>query len=526
MHLRARLYRHARRCREERGFTMLLAIFVLTITTLLLGGAYIAVLDDTALSRNDVDQKRAYAAAQAGIQAYNYQLNQNVNYWETTPTNCTALSANVPGSTDAGATEAYTVKVLVASTAPSNDKQCDAANPISTMIEGSSAGSAGGTFRVSSSGTSAGVTRTIVAQYRSPSFLNYVYYTDFETLDPSALPGNPTDCAVHYPNRGRDCSSPILFVTGDSINGPLHSEDTLAICGSPVFGRTSADQIEAPGHSAEGQRGCTDNSMPTVGHYNPTAPSLTPPATNAQLLNVTQPAFHFTGVTTIVLSGNQMSVNGGAMINDPSNGVVYVSTSNAGCPVTYTPFTASYTGNVGCGNVYVSGNYSTSLTIASDNDIIINGNIFPTGTALGAIPSGTALLGLIANDYVRIYHPLTPARANSNDCSDGNGGQVNNLTGAGGSLQDPYVYAAILAVNHSFIVDNYDCGDQLGTLHVHGAIGQLFRGPVGTSGNSGYLKDYRYDDRLATTEPPYFLNPVSAHWTVSRQTECGLAASC
>ena len=91
---------------------------------------------------------------------------------------------------------------------------------------------------------------------------------------------------------------------------------------------------------------------------------------------------------------------------------------------------------------------------------------------------------------------------------------------------NPQIYAAILAVNHSFIVDNYDCGAPLGTLTVYGAIGQLFRGPVGTIGNSGYLKDYRYDDRLATTEPPYFLNPVSAAWYVQRQTECNVAASC
>jgi Tfp pilus assembly protein PilX len=529
MHLRTRLQQHARRCADERGFTMLLAVFVLTVTTLLLGGAYIAVLDDTALSRNDLDQKRAYAAAQAGIQAYNYQLNQNVNYWETS---CSALTGTVPGSTDSGSTEKYSVQIHVASTAPSTDNVCDTANPIATLIEGSSAGTAAGTFRVTSTGTSVNAsgtvlaTRTLVAQYRSPSFLNYVYYTDYETLDPSALAGDPTDCEVHYPNRGRDCGSPIDFVTGDAINGPLHSEDTLAICGSPVFGRTSADQIEAPGHSTEGQGGCSDGMIPTVGHYNPTAPSLTPPSNNTQLLNVTQPAFHFTGVTTIVLNAGQMSVNGGAYVNDPTNGVVYVSTSSAGCPVTYTPFTATYTGNTGCGNVYVSGNYNTSLTIASDNDIIINGNIVPSGTPLTSpptAPTGTALLGLIAHDYVRIYHPVTPARDSSSDCGTAGGGNVSNDTG---SLQDPYIYAAILALNHSFIVDNYDCGNQLGTLHVYGAIAQLFRGPVGTIGNSGYLKDYRYDDRLATTEPPYFLNPVSAHWSVSRETECDVAASC
>ena len=108
-----------------------------------------------------------------------------------------------------------------------------------------------GTFRVSSTGWSgpSGTTlanctpanhciaRTLVAQFKPPSFLNYVYYTDYETLDPAALydpnnnPPEPTDCAAHYPNRGGDCSS-IYFVGRDVINGPLHSEDTLAICSS------------------------------------------------------------------------------------------------------------------------------------------------------------------------------------------------------------------------------------------------------------------------------------------------------
>ena len=206
MYLSTRLQRHARRCADERGFTMLLAVFVLTVTTLLLGGAYMAVLDDTALSRNDLDQKRAYAAAQAGIQAYNYQLNQNVNYWETcTPIGNTGATGfngvngngfvTVPGSTDSGSTEKYSVQIHVASTAPSTDNVCDTANPIATLIEGSSAGTAAGTFRVTSTGTSVNAsgtvlaTRTLVAQYRSPSFLNYVYYTDYETLDPSAASG-------------------------------------------------------------------------------------------------------------------------------------------------------------------------------------------------------------------------------------------------------------------------------------------------------------------------------------------------
>ena len=43
------------------------------------------------------------------------------------------------------------------------------------------------------------------------------------------------------------------------------------------------------------------------------------------------------------------------------------------------------------------------------------------------------------------------------------------------------IEAAMLAINHSFIVDNYNCGAKLGTLTVKGAIAQKYRGAVGTT---------------------------------------------
>ncbi|MEA2127102.1 MAG: hypothetical protein QOI80_3884, partial [Solirubrobacteraceae bacterium] len=62
-----------------------------------------------------------------------------------------------------------------------------------------------------------------------------------------------------------------------------------------------------------------------------------------------------------------------------------------------------------------------------------------------------------------------------------------------------------------------------GTLQVHGAIAQRFRGTVGTgSGGSistGYVKDYWYDNRLKYRSPPYFLDPVNSAWTLGRETE-------
>ena len=87
----------------------------------------------------------------------------------------------------------------------------------------------------------------------------------------------------------------------------------------------------------------------------------------------------------------------------------------------------------------------------------------------------------------------------------------------------------MLALNHSFIVDNFDCGARSAARRpplpdVNGAIAQLFRGTVGTtSGGSsvtGYLKDYTYDDRLAVQQPPYLFDLASASWRVVRETGC------
>ena len=89
-------------------------------------------------------------------------------------------------------------------------------------------------------------TRSIIATFRRDSFLNFVYFTDYENRDPQAA----TDAAdarrssrPTAPNKyrsaraGQDCTE-IQFATGDAINGPLHTNDeSLLICGTPAFGR-------------------------------------------------------------------------------------------------------------------------------------------------------------------------------------------------------------------------------------------------------------------------------------------------
>jgi hypothetical protein len=129
--------------------------------------------------------------------------------------------------------------------------------------------------------------------------------------------------------------------------------------------------------------------------------------------------------------------------------------------------------------------------------------------ALAAGSILAAVLGLIANNNARVYHPVTPKdRTNPDSCTNDTG-TMKNVT----------IDAAILALTHSFVVDNFRCGAKLERLNVTGAIAQKFRGAVGTPTPTGYTKNYVYDDRLKYRSPPFFLDPVQAAWRVNRSNE-------
>jgi hypothetical protein len=76
-------------------------------------------------------------------------------------------------------------------------------------------------------------------------------------------------------------------------------------------------------------------------------------------------------------------------------------------------------------------------------------------------------------------------------CCRSNGTNLSDTRNPTATFQNPQVHAAILALAHSFIVQNYEEGAQLGTITVNGVITQKWRGPGGT----GYLKSYGYDSR-------------------------------
>jgi hypothetical protein len=298
----------------------------------------------------------------------------------------------------------------------------------------------------------------------------------------------------------------IVFGPNDALKGPFHTNDDIVTCGNgPQFGRDPAtmggkkDLLEISGPSPGYQAGCGGSSTPTFWGGAPATgvKTIDMPSTNSQLGSVSDPAWTFTGITHIAVNGNSMTVTNAAgnKTGWPPNGVVYV--KNGTCTRTY-DFYQQYNSEPGCAETYVHGsNYSKSFTIGSANDIVVDEDLIRD-------PTSNAVSGLIADGFVRVYHPV-----NRSNCGVNVAGDLGNVT----------IDAAILSVQHQFRVDNYDCGPAQGTLTIHGAIAQKFRGTVGVVGGSGYIKNYNYDDRLKNLSPPYFLDPLVSEWRVIRFNE-------
>src|SRR5205085_11923014 len=150
--VRTALVRARRRLSGEEGFTMLIALGVLVVTSLLVAAAFAATQGDVHSSQHDIDAKRAYSGAVAGVNRFLYQLNQNTNYWETCPTQAKTA---VPGSS----TEKYSFTPVPAN----GTSSCSTTDPIGTMIDQNA-----GTFPMQFSGYSGTpeVSRSFIARFR------------------------------------------------------------------------------------------------------------------------------------------------------------------------------------------------------------------------------------------------------------------------------------------------------------------------------------------------------------------------
>jgi type II secretory pathway pseudopilin PulG len=528
---------------EDQGIALVAVILAMAILSLFLFASLAYALQGTGPARRDQDAKTALGAAQAGIDEYLSRLNANTNYWQlgnTDTTNAAFAAAGtvIQGTGTSGARYRYSVLTTAVSTAQTGVIRLQAVG-------------------MSGPASSTTVSRTLIATLKPKGFLSYVYLTDKEMIDP-ALYSQPAGCTAYYyavgstPGRSSvgSCQN-IQWAAVDTVRGPLHSNDALDIGGAVNFtsALTETSWPATQGASPTAVTWWGGASYPLGGfspHY--AAPISLPTSNNTLLANVEPdvdgdsstpvgPGCYYTGATRIILQGTTMKVlspsttasNIPSRCYNPASAsteqtvavppVIYVDSSSTSCtlaaigyPMTNEGYSAGsasanawgsgslYTPNYACtrGSVYVQGASNTQVTIASKDDIVITGDITLTGGT-----TGTNVVGLIAGNYVWVYHPLK-TNLSTNLLSTP---AVNNIA------------AAILALRHSFVVENWGGGAQLGTLNVTGSIAQQYRGVVALSGTSGYAKNYVYDSRLANLQPPYFLQPSSSPWQVLTVTD-------
>lgn len=523
--------------RDESGIALVAVIILSAILMAMVGATATLAVNSLDNSKRDQDWNAALSAAEAGLDDYLYRLNRDSEYWQFNAANLppdgnVAFSqwVNVPGSGNGQFRYSVDVSQLTSQ----------------------------GIIKVTASGNVNGVTRTIEGQLRRRNFLDYLYFTEYETVDPALYTGYPFSsstaqalCAHRYwdtVGRHPSCMD-ITFITQDIIKGPLHTNDALLLSGSPQFqGPTTTSwdgtcQNSYCSPDTDRYRGATATpvfSRPGDPAY---AAPLSLPPSNTAIRTKADPAqggvgCMYTGPTRITLNSNgTMNVTSpltkssncqtGNGVSLPVNGVIYVQSVptsgdpnyTATCPVgSGNPLGYPVSGDLntaqyGCfdGDAFVSGTLKGKLTVAAQDSIVITGNLTYEGGS-----TGSDILGLIADNYVEIYHPVS--------CSSWNNGFCTSASNMTGSLSNPQVYAAVLTIKHSFRVQSHGYGTTLGTLTVYGSLGQLYRGPVGTFSNgspvTGYAKNYTYDQRLSYTSPPHYLDPVASAWGIKTWAEC------
>lgn len=294
------------------------------------------------------------------------------------------------------------------------------------------------------------VKKTVIVELSKESFAKYAYFTNYEEMEGGTN---------------------IWFISGEVIEGPLHSNDQINIYGSPTFMGLVTSTAESfnywgycnPDFQQGYQLGVEEINFDKFKDM--TALENLAQSGGLKLDSDSKVQLNSDGTLTYWKEDGGDWSNPDEMVWDdtttvdlPSNGVLYIE-----------------------GDALVSGTLSGELTLAVENDIYILEDILysthPTD------PACSDMLGLVAGEDVVVAKDSPP----------------------GDNLE---IDATIMAFDGSFEVMNYASIPVMGSLIVYGGIIQDRRGPVGTfSGStraSGYLKEYHYDDRVIDDPPPFF----------------------
>jgi len=283
----------------------------------------------------------------------------------------------------------------------------------------------------------------------------------------------------------------VQWISGDTVWGRVHTNDLINVTGSPTFIRKVTTV-----HGFNANPGTSPNEGNFAENWETGVDSVIFPASLSELLSAANDSSsggrHYATDIWVTLNPGNPAVSG--------DGKVYVRQTQGGAVIDSILLDPGIFNGVILGDhhVNVHGTLDGRLTIASNDQIFIQDNILYQDDPR-VLPSSDDMLGLVAEGSIIVADNTE----NQTDC---------------------VIHASIFSRADSFKAEDYDNGVLRGTLTLLGSIVQNRRGPVGThSGgviNSGYLKRYSYDERLANPNirPPFYPSfwsrtfPVTGWW--------------
>lgn len=149
-----------------------------------------------------------------------------------------------------------------------------------------------------------------------------------------------------------------------------------------------------------------------------------------------------------------------------------------------------------------NGAVNDSLGLIANNSVVVNRPVCPNGKTSHSDPYCTSK-GLLKRCASEISSTATWTTWEDALCNPSSGTTLD-------------IDGALLALNHSFEVDNWTTGGATGKLVIYGTMDQYWRGPVGDFSNTtidnGFSKYYTWDARLQYVSIPSYLSPNLPSW--------------
>lgn len=350
----------------DRGVALAMVVGIASVLLLLISLTMTFSVSGLVRSNHDADWDAAMSAAFAGVADYQGRLTNDPSYQQYgnpasafTIANGSQSSVAMPPSSRDNPAFDVTPTSAGGRWAPVPLTDGLPANASFRYEVDNSKYASNGILHLRATGRVDTVTRSVVANIKQTGFTNYVYFTDYEELDPTL---NNVSCTVAYAWASpRSSSCLINFVSGDTFDGQVHSNDTLNICGGTFKQKVTTANPNPVGGKLYTQNNCSGGAgTPSFSAGAPVnAAQITMPPPQAQLdqvrtdipVKVPSPGCLYTGPTDI-----SFSVSGGTAYmtvispwtkkTELSNGSATAGTAPAFCGTPGDP-TKSLTANAG-----------------------------------------------------------------------------------------------------------------------------------------------------------------------------------